>query len=424
MFVDKAAIHVRAGDGGNGAVAFHREKYVASGGPDGGDGGRGGDVVLQADRSMSTLMDFRYKRKFTAGSGQAGAGKRQSGKRGEDVIIKVPLGTVVRDRETNAVIKDISDETPFVLARGGSGGWGNARFATPTRQTPRFAKSGKPGEVRDVILELKLLADVGLVGLPNAGKSTLLSVVSRAHPKIADYPFTTLFPNLGVVYVDEGTSFVMADIPGLIEGASQGAGLGTDFLRHVDRCRLLVQLVDAGGLEGRDPVDDFKAIDAELRAYDPKLAERPRILVASKTDLCPADSDAAERLHQIALERGYPFYAISSASQKGTRELVNAIGAALKHLPPITVFEAEYVPPEDTEAGPDDLEIRCSGDTWTVSGDWLDRLVADVNFGDYESRMFFDRRLRSAGVYDRLEELGIRDGDTIEICELRFEYRR
>ncbi len=423
MFVDKTGIYVKAGNGGNGAVAFHREKYITSGGPDGGDGGRGGNVVLQADKNMSTLMDFRYKRKFTAGNGGDGGGKKCSGKKGDDVVIKVPLGTVVRDKETNAVIKDISDDEPFILARGGSGGWGNAHFATPTRQSPRFAKSGKAGEEREVILELKLLADVGLVGLPNAGKSTLLSVVSRAHPKIANYPFTTLFPNLGVVYAGEGVSFVMADIPGLIEGASEGAGLGTDFLRHVDRCRLLIHLVDASGIEGRDPVDDFNAIDNELKKYDQNLAERPRILVASKCDILQ-DEGAVDQLRAIAQERGYPFHAISSASQSGTKALIDAIAAQLAHLPPIAVFEPEYIPPEDVESSPDDLEISVRRGVWSVVGDWLDRLVANVNFTDYESRMFFDRRLRSAGVYDRLEELGIQDGDTIEICGLRFEYRR
>ena len=423
MFVDKARIHVKAGDGGNGAVAFHREKYVASGGPDGGDGGRGGNIVLQADPNLSTLMDFRYKRKFVATNGQGGGGKRQNGKKGDDVVIKVPLGTVVRDPESNAVIKDLSDETPYILAHGGSGGWGNVHFATPTRQTPRFAKSGKAGEVRDVILELKLLADVGLVGLPNAGKSTLLSVVSRAHPKIADYPFTTLFPNLGVVYGGENASFVMADIPGLIEGASEGAGLGTEFLRHVDRCRLLLHLVDASGIEGRDPADDFASIDRELEKYNDSLSKRPRFLVATKTDICQ-DETSVERLRSIALDRGYPFFAISSASQKGVKELVGAITEALQKLPPIAVFESEYIPPETTESSPDDLEIRVVKGTWIVSGDWLDRLIADVNFTDYESRMFFDRRLRSAGVYERLEELGISDGDTIEVGGLRFEYRR
>ena len=274
-FVDKARISVHAGKGGDGAVAFHREKYIAAGGPDGGDSGRGGDVVFSVDDNLSTLMDFRYKRKYVAGNGQNGMGKRCYGKDGETLVIKVPRGTLARDTASGAIMHDMSDGEDWVVAKGGRGGWGNMHFATPTRQVPRFAKPGLPGESHDITLELKLLADVGLVGFPNVGKSTLLSVVSKAHPKIANYHFTTLFPNLGVVYVNEGVSFVMADIPGIIEGASEGAGLGHDFLRHIDRCRLLVHLVDVSGSEGRDPVEDFDAINAELREYNPELAERP-----------------------------------------------------------------------------------------------------------------------------------------------------
>ena len=284
-FIDKARISVSAGKGGNGAVAFHREKYIAAGGPDGGDGGNGGDIILQVDDNMSTLMDFRYKRKYTAENGMDGQGSRKFGKSGKPLTIRVPRGTLVRDAETNEIIQDMSSSEPYVLCRGGKGGWGNCHFATPTRQVPRFAKAGLPGESHDVILELKLLADVGLIGFPNVGKSTLLSVVSKARPKIANYHFTTLYPNLGVVYVDEGVSFVMADIPGIIEGAADGAGLGHDFLRHIDRCRLLVHVVDVSGSEGRDPVADFDAINAELAQYSPELATRPQIVVANKTDI-------------------------------------------------------------------------------------------------------------------------------------------
>ena len=284
-FIDKARITVKAGNGGNGVVAFHREKYVAAGGPDGGDGGRGGSILLQVDDNLSTLMDFRYKRKYVAPNGMDGQSARKSGKDGADLVIRVPRGTLVRDAETNEIIKDMSGSEPFVLCKGGRGGWGNIHFATPTRQVPRFAKAGLPGESHDVILELKLLADVGLIGFPNVGKSTLLSVVSKAQPKIANYHFTTLFPNLGVVWVDDGVSFVMADIPGIIEGASEGAGLGHDFLRHIDRCRLLVHVVDVSGSEGRDPVADFDAICEELKQYSPELAERPQIVCANKVDI-------------------------------------------------------------------------------------------------------------------------------------------
>ena len=284
-FVDTAKITVRSGNGGNGVVSFHREKYVAAGGPDGGDGGRGGNVVVTVDDHMSTLMDFRYKRKYTAANGTDGGGKRCTGRNGADLVLRVPRGTIIRDAATQEIIHDMSDDAPFILCKGGRGGWGNQHFATPTRQVPRFAKAGYPGESREVVLELKLLADVGLVGFPNVGKSTLLSVVSRAQPKIANYHFTTLFPNLGVVYVEEGVSFVMADIPGIIEGAADGAGLGHDFLRHIDRCRLLIHVVDVSGSEGRDPVEDFEAINAELKQYSPELASRKMIVAANKTDI-------------------------------------------------------------------------------------------------------------------------------------------
>ena len=338
-FVDTARITVRSGNGGNGAVSFHREKYVAAGGPDGGDGGRGGNVVITIDDHMSTLMDFRYKRKYVAQNGMDGGGKRCTGKDGEDLILRVPRGTVIRDAETNEIIHDMADEKPFVLCKGGRGGWGNQHFATPTRQVPRFAKSGLPGESRDVVLELKLLADVGLVGFPNVGKSTLLSVTSNARPKIANYHFTTLFPNLGVIYVDEGVSFVMADIPGIIEGASEGAGLGHDFLRHIDRCRLLIHVVDVSGSEGRDPVEDFEAINAELAGWSPELASRKMIVAANKVDLLD-DPDKLERLRKHVQARGMEFFELSAAAHQGTRELVKKAAQELAQLPPVTVYEA------------------------------------------------------------------------------------
>ncbi len=422
-FVDKARISVHAGKGGDGAVAFHREKYVAAGGPDGGDGGRGGNVVFTVDENMSTLMDFRYKRKYVAGNGANGMGKRCYGKDGDTLYIKVPRGTIVRDTETGAIMHDMSDGEDWIAAKGGRGGWGNMHFATPTRQVPRFAKPGLPGESHDITLELKLLADVGLVGFPNVGKSTLLSVVSKAHPKIANYHFTTLFPNLGVVYVDEGVSFVMADIPGIIEGASEGAGLGHDFLRHIDRCRLLVHLVDVSGSEGRDPVEDFEAINAELREYSPELAERPQIVVGNKCDLLGEDRENIEKLRVHVEAQGYAFFELSAAAHMGTRELVQECARRLRELPPILRYEADYVPPEPKVDTSGELTIEHFDDMWLVEGPWLQRLVATVNFSDYESRMYFDRVLREAGVLKRMEEMGVRDGDTVSMYDLMFEYK-
>ncbi len=422
-FIDTARITVRSGNGGNGAVAFHREKYVAAGGPSGGDGGRGGDVILKTDRHLSTLMDFRYKRKYVAENGQDGQSRRCTGKDGADLVIKVPVGTVVKDGETGEIICDMSGDEPFVLARGGKGGWGNQHFATPTRQVPRFAKAGLPGVTRDVVLELKLLADVGLVGFPNVGKSTLLSVVSKANPKIANYHFTTLYPNLGVVYVEEGTSFVMADIPGIIEGASEGAGLGHDFLRHIDRCRLLIHVVDVSGCEGRDPVEDFETINRELAEYSPQLAGRPMIVAANKIDIAP-DRTLVDKLKAHVEAKGMDFYEISAAAQKGVRELVYAAARALRDLPPITVYEPTYVerPPQVDMSQP--LSITREDDVWLVEGPWLERLMANVNFGDYESRNWFDRMLRESGLFERLEEMGIQDGDTVSMYNLEFEYQR
>ena len=421
-FIDKARISVSAGKGGNGAVAFHREKYIAAGGPDGGDGGNGGDIILQVDDNMSTLMDFRYKRKYTAENGMDGQGSRKFGKSGKPLTIRVPRGTLVRDAETNEIIQDMSSSEPYVLCRGGKGGLGNCHFATPTRQVPRFAKAGLPGESHDVILELKLLADVGLIGFPNVGKSTLLSVVSKARPKIANYHFTTLYPNLGVVYVDEGVSFVMADIPGIIEGAAEGAGLGHDFLRHIDRCRLLVHVVDVSGSEGRDPVEDFDAINAELSQYSPDLATRPQIVVANKTDIME-DESLLEKLRAHVEPLGYPLFALSAASHTGTRELVLKIAEKLSTLPPVTVYEPEYVPKPVKIDASEPLKITVEDNTYIVEGKWLERLMSNVNFGDYESRMFFDKMLRENGVFQQLEDLGIKDGDIVSMYELEFEYQ-
>ena len=422
-FIDKARITVRAGNGGNGAVAFHREKYVAAGGPDGGDGGKGGSIILQVDDHMSTLMDFRYKRKYAAANGMDGQGARKSGKDGADLVIRVPRGTLVRDAETGEIIQDMSSSEPFVLCRGGRGGWGNQHFATPTRQVPRFAKAGYPGESREVVLELKLLADVGLVGFPNVGKSTLLSVVSRAQPKIANYHFTTLFPNLGVVYVEEGVSFVMADIPGIIEGAADGAGLGHDFLRHIDRCRLLIHVVDVSGSEGRDPVEDFETINAELKQYSPELASRKMIVAANKTDIM-ADPALLDKFRAHVEGLGLELFEISAAAHQGTRELVKKAAQELAQLPPVAVYEPTYVerPPEVDTSG--EVSIEKYDDTWVVEASWLQHLMANVNFGDYESRNWFDRKLRESGLFDRLEAMGIQDGDIVSLYDLEFEYQR
>ena len=424
MFVDKVRITVVAGRGGDGAVAFHREKYVAAGGPDGGDGGHGGSVILSVNDNMSTLLDFRYKRKYSAQAGENGSGKRCHGKRGENLVIQVPRGTVVRDAESNQIIIDMSTGEDFVIAKGGRGGWGNSHFATPTRQVPRFAKAGLKGEERDIILELKLLADVGLVGFPNVGKSTLLSVTSNARPKIANYHFTTLFPNLGVIYVDEGVSFVMADIPGIIEGAAEGAGLGHDFLRHIDRCRLLVHVVDVSGSEGRDPVEDFDAICAELANYSVDLSNRPMIVAANKTDIMDPESDNLERLRARVEEYGYELYEISAGTTVGTRNLMRVVAEKLKTLPPVTIYEPEYVEVIEETGDPAQLEIEHLGSTWVITGTWLERLVMNINFDDYESRNYFDLQLRKCGLFARLEEMGIQDGDSVDIYDIEFEYQR
>ena len=422
-FIDKARITVRAGTGGGGAVAFHREKYVAAGGPDGGDGGRGGNTILRVDEHMSTLMDFRYKRKYTAENGMPGQTKRCSGKDGGDLFIRVPRGTVVRDTATGEIICDMAGLDTFVLARGGKGGWGNQHFATPTRQVPHFAKAGLPGQERDVTLELKLLADVGLVGFPNVGKSTLLSVVTRAQPKIANYHFTTLFPNLGVVALEEGVSFVLADIPGIIEGAAEGAGLGHDFLRHIDRCRLLIHVVDVSGSEGRDPVADFEAINAELAEYSPELAKRPMLVAGNKVDITE-DRTGLEALKAHVEALGLPFFELSAAAQQGTRELMYAAAERLRDLPPITVYEPTYVerPPEVDLSAPPTIEVVDG--TWVVDGPWLRQLMANVNFNDYESKSWFDRQLRASGLFARMEEMGIQDGDIVCLYNLEFEYQR
>ncbi len=421
MFVDIAKIKIKAGNGGNGAVSFHREKYVAAGGPDGGDGGRGGNIVFQVDDNLSTLADFRYKRKYTAPNGGNGSSGRKSGKRGEDLVIKVPRGTIIRELESGAVMADMSGNEPFIAAKGGRGGWGNPHFATPTRQVPRFAKNGTPGEEWEVSLELKLLADVGLLGFPNVGKSTLVSVVSQAKPIIANYHFTTITPVLGVVSLGEGSSFVMADIPGLIEGAGDGVGLGHEFLRHVDRCRLLVHIIDAAGSEGRDPIEDFEIINKELEKFDPELAKRPQIVVANKIDLC--EDGQLERLEEYFKKNGYEFHTMCAPIAEGTDEIVSAVWNKLQTLPPIKQYEAESIPLEMFEKTNDKgFTIRVEDDVYFVEAPWLLKILNQTDLDDYESLQYFQRILISSGIIDALHDRGINEGDTVSIYDLEFDF--
>ncbi len=421
MFVDIVKIRIKAGKGGDGAVHFHREKYIAAGGPDGGDGGTGGNVVFVVDDHMNTLLDFRFKRKYVAENGEPGGIKNSFGKAGKDLLIKVPRGTLIKDSATGALMCDMSSTERFVAAKGGRGGWGNSHFATPTRQAPRFAKPGLEGDEREILLELKLIADVGLIGFPNVGKSTLLSMISKSRPKIANYHFTTLTPNLGVVFVDEGASFVCADIPGLIEGASEGVGLGHYFLRHVERCRLLVHLVDISGSEGRDPVEDFEVINRELEKYSPELAKRPQIIVCNKMDILEND-DNLKRMKEKADELGYMLLELSAVTNSGTKELVYTVWNELEKLPPIPDFTPDFVEEMPEPDGERDISIEVEDGIYYIRGSWIEKVVASTNFGDYESRMYFERTLRKAGVFDMLEREGIEEKDIVDACGLQFEY--
>ncbi len=421
MFVDVAKILVKAGDGGNGAVSFHREKYIASGGPDGGDGGRGGNVVFRVDDNLSTLADFRYQRKYKAQNGENGRSGRSYGKSAQDLVIAVPRGTLIKDVQTGRLLADMSGDGPVVIAKGGKGGWGNSHFATPTRQTPRFAKPGIPGEELEVQLELKLLADVGLVGYPNVGKSTLVSVVSEAKPVIANYHFTTITPVLGVVRLEEGTSFVMADIPGLIEGAGDGVGLGHQFLRHVERCRLLVHIVDVSGSEGRDPKQDFKTICTELKKFNPELAQRPMLVAGNKCDL--ATEEQIADFKAFVEERGYEFFPIMAAIRYDVDPLLKRIAAMLQQLPPIARYEAEpaVLPPVD-EMEKKQVQIRREGDVFFVEADWLLKVMQMIDFDDYESLQYFQRVLISSGVIQALRDAGCEEGNTVSMYELEFDF--
>lgn len=418
MFVDKVKITIKAGNGGDGAVAFHREKYVAAGGPDGGDGGKGGDIVFVVDEHLSTLVDFRYKRKYVASNGENGKGNNCTGKNGEDLIIKVPKGTIIKHAKSGKIMTDLSDEEPQIVAKGGKGGKGNARFATATRQVPRFAKPGYLGEEYEVVLELKLLADVGLVGYPNVGKSTLISVVSTAKPKIANYHFTTLTPVLGVVKVEEGNSFVLADIPGLIEGASEGVGLGHAFLRHVERCRIIVHIVDVSGIEGRDPIDDFKKINLELQRFNSELNNRPQIVAANKCDLATKEQITAFENYITGL--GLPFFQISAATTAGTNKLVHEIAKQLSTLPPIVRYESEFIP--EIQTGGTEFHITIENGIYMIDAPWLEHVLSSVNMNDYESLLYFQRVLRSSGIIDELEKMGIQEGETVQIFDFQFDY--
>ena len=421
MFVDVAKIKIKAGDGGDGAVSFHREKYIASGGPDGGDGGKGGDVVFLADSNISTLADFRYKKKYNAEKGENGRSGRKFGRKAPDLIIRVPIGTVVKEAETGRILADVSGKDPVVVARGGKGGWGNVHFTTPTRQAPRFAKPGLPGEEYDVILELKLLADVGLVGFPNVGKSTLVSVVSQAKPEIANYHFTTITPVLGVVSMGEGNSFVMADIPGLIESAWEGTGLGHQFLRHVERCRMLIHIVDVSGSEGRDPKEDFVTINNELKKFNPELAERQMLVAGNKCDM--ATDEQIEDFRKFVEEQGYSFFPIMAEIHYGVDELMNKTLETLSKLPPIREFEAEpapVIPAEEIDRH--EVKITVQDDVYFVEGEWLLQVMKSVNFDDYESVNYFQRVLTNGGVIDALRDAGIDEGDTVSIYDLEFEF--
>lgn len=421
MFVDNARITIKAGNGGNGAVAFHREKYVASGGPDGGDGGKGGDILFQADDHLATLSDFRYKRKYHAENGANGQGSRRTGKKGQDLIIRVPRGTIIKEAESGAVLADVSSDEPVVIAKGGKGGWGNQHFATPTRQAPRFSRDGYPGEEWEVILELKLLADVGLLGFPNVGKSSLISVVSEAKPIIADYHFTTITPVLGVVRMGPESSFVMADIPGLIEGAGEGVGLGHRFLRHVERCRMLVHIVDVAGSEGRDPIEDFKIINKELEVFNPELVDCPQIVAANKVDL--AEDEQLERFRNFIKEQGLEYYEIIAPIAEGTQELINAVAAKLATLPPIKRYETEAVPMEVLEKKKDTgFRITEIDGDYYVEAEWMLRILNKTDIDDYEELQYFQRVLESSGVFEELRKRGIKDGDTVIIYDLEFEY--
>ena len=422
MFIDYAKIIVKAGDGGNGAISFRREKYVAAGGPDGGDGGKGGDIYFEVSPNMNTLVDFRYKKKFKAENGKNGEGGHRYGKSGEDLVVKVPIGTIVKDSETGRVMADLSEPNQKqLILSGGRGGKGNSHFATSTRQAPRFAQGGEKGEEKELILELKMLADVGLIGFPNVGKSTFLSVVTDATPKIADYHFTTLEPNLGVVKSNYGDSFVIADIPGIIEGASEGTGLGLKFLRHIERTRLLLHVIDVSGIEGRNPVEDFKTINEELKKYSEKLSKRKQIIVANKIDIMQ-DESLLNDLEKMAKEKDIEIFKISGATGEGVKELLKRVTEVLKVLPKEDLVDVEDIKKVYTLKDEDEFTITKDKDMYIVDGPAVQRIMRKVNLEDNESMYYFQKCLRELGVNEKLKEAGVKEGDTVKVVDWELEW--
>ena len=420
MFVDYTKIIIKSGNGGNGAHTFRREKYVAAGGPDGGDGGKGGDIYFFVDPDKNTLIDFRYNKKFKAEDGKNGSGSNCYGKSGEDLYIGVPIGTVVKDAKTGKIIADLSsDRQKELILQGGRGGKGNTHFATSTRQAPNFSQEGEKGEEKEIILELKLLADVGLLGFPNVGKSTILSMVTAAKPKIADYEFTTIEPNLGVVKTEYGDSFVIADIPGIIEGASEGVGLGLQFLRHIERTRLLLHVIDVSGI--RNPLKDFYTINEELKKYSEKLSKRKQIIVANKIDVMQDDTGYNE-LEKMAKENNIEIYKISAATGQGLNELLNRVSQVLKELPKEDIEEVEGRKVYTLDDKKQEFDVRIEDGIYIVDGPAIERLLRRVNMEDNESLYYFQKSIRNLGVEDKLKELGIKEGDTVKFIIWEFEW--
>lgn len=422
MFTDYVKIVIKSGNGGDGAITFRREKYVAAGGPDGGDGGRGGNIYFRVDPNANTLIDFRYTKKFKAQNGENGSGSNKYGKAGEDLYIDVPIGTIIKDAKTGKVVADLSKQGQIELVlKGGRGGRGNSHFATATRQVPRFAQAGEEGEEKEVILELKLLADVGLLGFPNVGKSTFLSRVTDARPKIANYHFTTIEPNLGVVKTKTGDSFVIADIPGIIEGASEGIGLGIQFLRHVERTRLLLHVIDVSGIEGRDPVKDYYTINEELKKYSEKLSKKKQIIVANKVDIMQDDTGFKE-LEKIAQKENLEIYKISGVTGEGVSELLDRVSSILKTLPKEEIVEEAEKKVYTLEDDENEFTVRKEGEIFVVEGKAVNRLMGRINIDDNESMYYFQKKLKELGIEEELKKQGIHEGDYVKMLNWTFEW--